>query len=250
MLHFTRAGHGRPVVLVHGITENLTAFDPVSTLLADHYDVLAVDVRGHGQSAREAPYDLLTMASDVHDVVAHLQLVDPLLVGHSLGGTIVSAYGAMFPTRGVINIDQSLALGSFKEQLSLAEGALRGSEEEFQAAISFIFELMRGAVPEHEWRRVSALRHAEQDVVLGVWSLIFEASVEELTATVEEVARALRVPYLSLHGSDPGAPYAPWLTGLVPTTVVELWPNLGHYPHLCDPERFAERVRVFDDTST
>jgi len=249
VLNVTRSGHGRPVILIHGITENLSAFDPVAALLTPHYDVVAVDLRGHGQSLREEPYDLLTMAQDVHDVVLELQLESPLMVGHSLGGTVVSAYGAMFPTRGVINVDQSLELASFKEQLALAEAALRGTNEEFQAAISFIFELMRGALPDDEWRRVSALRHAEQNVVLGVWSLIFEASVEELTATVEGVAGALRVPYLSLHGSDPGAHYAPWLTGLVPTAVVEVWENLGHYPHLCDPVRFAERVRVFDDTS-
>lgn len=59
---------------------------------------------------------------------------------------------------------------------------------------------------------------------------------------------AVQVPYLSLFGTDPGAGYPDWLSGLVPTARVETWDGVGHYPHLVDPDRFLTVVREFEET--
>ena len=52
-----------------------------------------------------------------------------------------------------------------------------------------------------------------------------------------------KLPYLAIHGIDPGPAYAAWLTGLIPTATVEVWEGLGHYPHLVDPDRFGASTR-------
>ncbi|MDP2290729.1 MAG: alpha/beta hydrolase, partial [Actinomycetota bacterium] len=65
-------------------------------------------------------------------------------------------------------------------------------------------------------------------------------------ATVEALASAITVPYLSLHGIDPGPDYGDWLTRLVPTATVELWPDLGHYVQLVEPDRFLARLAEFE----
>jgi pimeloyl-ACP methyl ester carboxylesterase len=54
------------------------------------------------------------------------------------------------------------------------------------------------------------------------------------------------VPYLALHGTDPGEQYVDWLHGHLPQAVVEIWPDHGHFPHLVEPARFVERVLTFD----
>ena len=56
----------------------------------------------------------------------------------------------------------------------------------------------------------------------------------------------ITVPYLSLHGMDPGPDYAAWLQNLVPTATVEVWPDMGHYLHLVDPGRFLARLAAFE----
>jgi len=53
------------------------------------------------------------------------------------------------------------------------------------------------------------------------------------------------VPYLSLFGSDPGPAYQSWLAERVPGSLVEVWADHGHYPHLVDQTRFVERVHAF-----
>ncbi len=106
-------GGGVPVLLVHGITENATAWDPVAERLSADYRVITMDLRGHGGSGKAERYDLEAMAGDV---VAGMQAMDLLgevhLVGHSLGGAVVSAVGAVAPVRSIVNGDQSLQLGA------------------------------------------------------------------------------------------------------------------------------------------
>ena len=99
-IDYFAAGEGRPVVLVHGITESRRTWDPlIAPLIAADYRVVAVDLRGHGDSSKVAPYDLGTMAADLGAVLAEEQVDDALLVGHSLGGAVVSAFAAGGPCR-------------------------------------------------------------------------------------------------------------------------------------------------------
>jgi pimeloyl-ACP methyl ester carboxylesterase len=238
-------------VLVHGITESRHSWDPLVDNLAADYQVVTVDLRGHGESSTSGPFDPISLASDVHVVVTELaklapRLTNPILIGHSLGGIVVSAYAAAFGGRAVINIDQSLQLSSFKAILVSAEPMLRGSEEAFNSFISGMFASMDGPLPASERRRVSAASNARQDVVLGIWASVLDSSVEELDATVDALASGVRVPYLALHGIDPGPEYSNWLIARIPTATVEVWPDHGHYPHLVDPVRFADRVRQFE----
>jgi pimeloyl-ACP methyl ester carboxylesterase len=240
-----RVGSGPALVLVHGITESRRSWDPLVDRLAADHDVVAVDLRGHGDSPRTAPYDLVTMATDVHRVVERLDLGPAVLVGHSLGGTVVGAQGALFGARAVVDVDQPLRLDGFREGLVAVEPALRGDEAGFQAVMAALFDGVRGRLDDDGWARLSALRRADQEVVLGVWSTVLETPAADLAALVESVAGALTVPFLSLHGTDPGPGYAGWLTGLVPSATVEMWDGDGHYPHLVEPDRFVARLAEF-----
>lgn len=241
------AGAGDDLVLVHGITESRRSWGGLVDRFVEHgYRVIAIDLRGHGESGRAATYDLGSMAGDIGAVCAAEGAASALMVGHSLGGAVVSAYAAGGPCRGVVNVDQPLALSGFKETLGALEPLLRGTTEQFEQAISAIFDQMAGALVGDERGRIEGLRRADQEVVLGVWDLVLTASVADLDAVVEQLAGAISVPYLALHGIDPGPEYGPWLTGLVPTASVEVWADQGHYPHLVDPDRFVARVVEFD----
>ncbi|MEZ5343602.1 MAG: alpha/beta hydrolase [Acidimicrobiales bacterium] len=245
---WTRAGNGHPVVLVHGITENGSSWGAVADRLAEHNDVIVVDLRGHGASDMASDYGLGAMASDLAAVMADAGVERPHLVGHSLGGAVVSAAGAVLDVSSVVNVDQSLDLGGFKETLGAAEAALRDPAT-FAMVIEAIFEQMSGELlSTSERARISALRQADQAVVLGVWNDILTSSVDEMNAIVDAALLPYQtdpVPYLSLFGIDPGEGYGEWLSSRVPGAQVDYWEAHGHYPHLVDPERFVERVERF-----
>ena len=242
-------GAGPLLVLVHGITESRESWRPLVSPLSRHNTVVAVDLRGHGNSPDGDAYDPVTLATDVRETLLSLGRTDTdsaLMVGHSLGGIVVSAYGALFPCRGIINVDQPLRLSAFKEGLAQLEPMLKADVDTFHAAISILFDSMIGALPKEEADRVTSLRRASQDVVLGIWGTVFDSTPEELDAQVDALVGGITVPYHALHGVDPGVAYCDWLLESIPTAMFTVWDDLGHYPHLVEQSTFLELVENFD----
>ena len=77
-----------PIVLLHGGHQSAHSWDLVSLHLAQHYHVLALDQRGHGDSewARDVEYSNHTMALDALAFLDAMELRKPILIGHSMGG--------------------------------------------------------------------------------------------------------------------------------------------------------------------
>ncbi|WP_210588769.1 alpha/beta fold hydrolase [Streptomyces sp. GESEQ-35] len=244
MLHHEDAGQGPLIVLLHGVTENSTAWEPVVGPLATTHRVLALDLRGHGRSPAQPPYDMLTLAQDVRitlDALAPQQ--PPLIIGHSLGAMVATVYAAMHPVRAVVNVDQSLDLAHMQQTVLDLLPRLRTAQ--FTDALDAMFtQLEAGALSPAESARLKSLRRYERDVVLGIWGGdLQQAPPTELVNLAAGLLSAIRVPYLALHGSEPGPEYRTWLATTQPAVTVEVWPGCGHYPHLVHPERFVDRVR-------
>lgn len=242
-LAHSRSGSGtRPLLLLHGITENRHSFDPLLPLLESHFDVVAVDLRGHGDSPAAQPYDLVTLADDVAAVAETVWPGEkPWVVGHSLGGIVATVLRTRYAVAGVVNIDQVLDLTSMQDGVKSIEGLLR--DPDYATIVRGMFTGFHGAVSASEVERLETLRRIDQEVVLGVWSPLLdldraglEAAVDAMTTTVDAG------PYLALHGSEVPAGYQEWMVSRTGPVVVEVWPDAGHYPHLVDPRRFVDRV--------
>jgi pimeloyl-ACP methyl ester carboxylesterase len=247
MLAYETSGSGSPLLLIHGLTESRRMWDPLLPALGADHTVLAVDLPGHGESGPGTSYAVDAMAEEVAAVVRSVGLDTPTVVGHSLGGIVATAYAATNPCRRVLNVDQSLALADFKEALASIEAQLRGDEATFLATMNAMFDAMEGPMSPAEKARLRALRRADQQVVLAIWSPVLESSADDLDALVRSFAGQVKVPYLALHGSDPGSGYAAWLADVIGGATVEVWPDEGHYPHLVEPLRFVNRLADFED---
>jgi pimeloyl-ACP methyl ester carboxylesterase len=103
-LVYTRKGSGEPLVLIHGIGHRRQAFDPVFELLAQSYDVIAVDLAGFGESPAYpagTPYTMDNAAADLSANFAAWGIERPHVVGNSLGGAIALELGARGLARSV-----------------------------------------------------------------------------------------------------------------------------------------------------
>lgn len=238
-------GEGPPLVTIHGITESMRSWDPVLPHLTPHRTVVLVDLPGHGGSEPTGAWGMDDLADDVAAVVEHLDLDAPQVLGHSLGGFVGTALAARHDTGAVVNVDQALALAAFKGALGPAEPMLRS--EAFPAVIGQMFEGFTAELDDAETARLTLLRSPSQSAVLGIWAPVFTQSVEQLDALVREMLAGIDVPYLAIHGEDPGPEYRAWLDSVVPGAVVEVRSGGSHYPHLADPEGFAARVLAFLD---
>jgi pimeloyl-ACP methyl ester carboxylesterase len=235
------AGHGPPVVFVHGLTSLRQTWGPVTTLLAEELTCVRLDLRGHGASSRTAEYSMVSLVGDVRAVVEEVALGEPAIVGHSLGASIAAVYAAAHGARAVVCVDESLRFGELAGLVQAHADDLR-SQRTMEAVLSVDRALKLEpytGVADIE-RRVLAF---PREVVLGVWDALLSTPPEQLTAIAEAILPRIAAPLLSLHGSQPPPDYAAWLTGLVGGARVEIWDGTGHMLHLVDPARFAARVR-------
>lgn len=89
-LHYQQMGSGPDIVLVHGLFSNIGFWwSVIAPALARKYRVTALDLRGHGLSGMtEHGYRAIDLAEDVVLLMAHLDVRNVHLIGHSFGGAI------------------------------------------------------------------------------------------------------------------------------------------------------------------
>src|SRR4029077_4662628 len=97
-LHYLTAGHGTPLILLHGYAETSRMWRPIIPALAERFTVIAPDLPGIGDS--DIPADGLDMKSAairIHDLAKSLGVQKVEVVGHDIGLMVAYAYAAQFP---------------------------------------------------------------------------------------------------------------------------------------------------------
>lgn len=97
-LHYVIGGQGEPILLLPGWPETWYAWRKVMPTLAQHYTVIALDMRGLGDSDKpEGGYDTRTVAEDIYGLVGQLGFKRIFLVGHDVASWVAYAYTAAHP---------------------------------------------------------------------------------------------------------------------------------------------------------
>ncbi|MGF2616821.1 alpha/beta hydrolase [Rossellomorea vietnamensis] len=98
-LSYKDQGEGQIVILLHGFCGSQEYWEKVMPLL-DQYRVIAVDLRGHGESGiPEGGYSIEEMAKDIHYFMDQKQLKEVYMLGHSLGGYVTLSFAENFPDK-------------------------------------------------------------------------------------------------------------------------------------------------------
>ena len=97
-VHYLRQGQGTLMVLLHGWPQTSFCWRKVMGPLAQHFTVIAPDLRGFGESDKPATgYDMRTVATDVRELVKALGFEKAILVGHDWGGLVARRYALDAP---------------------------------------------------------------------------------------------------------------------------------------------------------
>ncbi|MFC8076444.1 alpha/beta fold hydrolase [Streptomyces sp. NPDC057307] len=258
--HTTLAGlsadlHGasdarRPIILLHGLSYDRSQWGPLIGEL-DAVDpgrlVLALDLPGHGGSAPRPSYHLDEVALQVRDAATEAGFDTPVVVGHSLGGALATVYAAAHPAAAVVNIDQPLLAGPFRDVLLRAEPVLRSPAygEVWEAMLrSMQIDLLPPAARE----LVSTATTPRQDLLLGYWDEILTTPADVLAEQRTRDMGVLRnrgVAYHHVSGAELPPPYRQWLETVLPDVTVTVIPGSGHFPHLARPVEVAKILAAY-----
>ncbi len=96
-LNAIEAGEGAPLVLLHGLFGAAGNWGAIQKRLAAGRRVIALDLRNHGASGRDAAMDYPAMAEDVAATLAALGAAPAAVLGHSMGGKVAMALALTRP---------------------------------------------------------------------------------------------------------------------------------------------------------
>ena len=133
-LYYETHGSGRPLILLHGGLGSGEMFGLLLPLLAEHHQVVAVDLQGHGRTADiDRPIDIRLMADDIAALIDHLGLVTPDLVGYSLGGGVALHTAAKYPAkvRRLVIVSANIRPDAIYPEMRAQQGQVNAAAVEF-----------------------------------------------------------------------------------------------------------------------
>ena len=102
--NYIRYGSGKDtIVLLHGWGQNIEMMKMVSDPFSSDYDIVIIDLPGHGKS--EEPKKVLTLydfVDCVKSLLDSLNIQNPILIGHSFGGKISLLYASMYDVKKLV----------------------------------------------------------------------------------------------------------------------------------------------------
>jgi pimeloyl-ACP methyl ester carboxylesterase len=151
-LYFETHGAGQPMILLHGGLGSGEMFGPVLPALAEHHQVIAVDLQGHGRTADiDRPLALGLMADDIAALIDHLGLEKPDLVGYSLGGGVALHTALRHPAKvgRLVAASVNLRPDAVDPQIRAQQGQVNAAAAEFMKETP-MYELYQRVAPRPE----------------------------------------------------------------------------------------------------
>jgi pimeloyl-ACP methyl ester carboxylesterase len=255
-LDYGTAGHP-PMLCLHGGAAHAHWFDFVAPGFTADRHVLALDQRGHGESAWADPpaYSYEHYVSDLAGVVESLDLRDFVLIGHSMGGGVALMYAAMHPGRvaKLVVADSMLRMSEERvaalREVGSREGRSYATREEFLAN----FRLR----PTGSTASPAIIRHLAEHggrrFPDGRWRHRFDRNVYARREAIDTLPywSRIRVPALIVKG-ELSLRITPELFAEVrarcPQVGLAEIPNSDHHVTLDNPGAFIRAVKAFLET--
>jgi len=264
---YRRAGEGPVVLLVHGMAGSSSTWTPVMSRLRERYTVIAPDLAGHGRSAKpRGDYSLGAYASSLRDLLITLGHERATVVGQSLGGGIAMQMAYQYPER----CDRLVLVGSggLGEEVMPLLRALTAPGVEYVLPVAFqpfVRDAINGAAraigklglrPSAQmaemWRAYSSLTDREtRSAFVHTLRSVIDLRGQRVSAH-DRLYLASAMPTMIMWGDrDPIIPVAHAYDAhaSIAGSRLEIFPGAGHFPHCEFPERFAETLADFIEST-
>lgn len=245
-IRYVVEGNGEPVMLIHGFTASVEAnwiLPGIFPALTNDFKVIALDMRGHGKSAK--PHDPgaygIEMVEDVVRLMDHLQIEQAHIVGYSMGGFITLKMLTLYPERF---LSASLGGAGFAPPGDSGMDLLAESLESGNGFGPLIVALnpVGAPPPSPELIEMTNRMLLATNDPLALAAVI--RSMPE-TQVSEESVRAIGVPVQAIIGEiDPLRVGVDQLKGLLPALEITLLPGKDHMTAVSDP-KLSESLRNF-----
>lgn len=232
-----------PLLIAHGLFGSARNWGVIAKRLADEREVVAVDMRNHGESAAHDSHGYEDLAADLATVIADLGGRADVL-GHSMGGKAAMVLAVQEPeTVGKLIVADIAPVGYSHSQMHVID-ALREvdlSRIEKRSDAGEMIALAPELVP---------FLLQSLDLKDKRWRLNLDVLAADMARIIgfPEVSGSFDGPALFLAGADSDyilPEYRDRIRGLFPAARFAAIPGAGHWLHAEKPREFEAAVRVF-----
>jgi 3-oxoadipate enol-lactonase len=247
-LDFDLVGDGPSLVLVHALGLDRRMWRRQVSELAETFQVLAYDVRGHGRSDRPpGPYTLELLADDLRGLMDALGIERASLLGLSMGGMIAQTFALAYPAQ----VERLILADTTSEYP--ADGRRQFAERARLVAEIGIESIVQATLERWFTPRFRAAEPREVDEIrrvllaadpIGYAGACLAVSRVDLTSRLG----GIRCPTLVLVGErDPGTPVeaAVRIQQAIPGARLEVIADASHLSNVAEPEAFGDAVARF-----
>jgi len=235
------------VVFLHGLMGSGATWLPMTGALGLEFDLIVPDARGHGDSS--APDDGPTyhdLAEDVAQLIAHIRLRQPVLVGHSMGGmtaAVAAAHQCAGRLRGLVLVDPTFITPELQQEVWASDLAGHHRRTLTESKESLLAE----ALARHP-HRDSAVVEVQVTAHLKTRPSAFGV-LRPPNPDFRTLIRSIGVPILLVIGDTPvvSPEVAHELSELNPNVRVEQIAAAGHGLPFDQPEQLAATITSFLD---
>jgi esterase len=237
-----------PLLIVHGLFGSARNWGVIARRLADSRDVVAVDLRNHGESPRSPDHGYAAMADDLADVIVGLGGRADVL-GHSMGGKAAMVLALTRPALLRRLVVADIAPVAYGHSQSRHIAAMRGLDLAGLTTRAEADARLAATVPD-AGLRAFFLQSLDLKAEPPRWRLNLDALEDQMQGIVgwPGTAGVFDGPTLFLTGgqSDYVLPeHRPAILRQFPHARFAKLPDAGHWLHAEKPREFEQTVRVF-----
>ena len=253
-LHYLDWGspNKQPFIMLHGIGRVAHSFDHIAPRFSKDYHVIAIDMRGHGDSAwsPEGAYLVQDYANDLTAFVEQLNLRNVVLLGNSTGGRVVQVYAGTHPERVAKLVVEDVGPERTNEIASGFARRVQQEENGWASEDELVASLMRGGGTVSEelqrnYAHFGSKRRADGRIV---WKRDPNLVKGFIPTELWDPVLKIRCPAIYILGGNSSIVPPPTQQKLrenLPAVQIVTMPKLGHYPHQEAPEDYIRIVQKF-----
>jgi pimeloyl-ACP methyl ester carboxylesterase len=239
-INFAVSGKGdKTVVFVHGWTCDATTWSKQIPTVAGRFQVVALDLPGHGKSGMpKGAFSMDLFAKTVEGVRRDVHVDKMILVGHSMGTSVIRRYAKLFPQHvaAMVVVDGSVLT---RPENAERVKSFQGSDAS-KARLEFIRSMFSSATKPDLRARIEKMMMTPSDVTAAGAM----AALGEINNWKDDVISA---PVLGIYAENSRRANREVLSRIFPSFEYAEIPGTGHFLMLEKPEEFNRVLIAFLD---
>jgi pimeloyl-ACP methyl ester carboxylesterase len=258
-IEYSRGGQGAPLLLLHGFGADKDNWNRVARYLKNHYDVIAIDLPGFGNSSKniDSDYDVFSQIARVKQLMDRLSIGRFHIAGNSMGGYIAGNFAALYPERveTLLLLNPFGVVGSQTSEMFVAvkQGGnpvvLPRNQDEFKQLFNFLFvspPFVPSAIVDFLGQQVEQLVPLNTKIFNQIHQM--NKGEPQPESPLNVVLKDYKASVLVMWGQKDRVLHASGAEVLkkeLPQAKIVVMSDIGHLPMVESPKHTAEEFLLF-----